>query len=611
MDFAMKHLLAMFCVASFALCSEAFNAGREGFEDRSTGKLNPNSDRFWHTESANADESAVAEYGKGKFLDVAAPVSPLYRSLEDNGGKMPKFCSISGDVVFDAEVRFTPAEPGVPALETDTKFALSLIVDDDNLKTNLVVTAAGPTLSGGYYAAENYCLDVENVNPSKWYRVTVRAIADTGVGMLGFVVYIDGNIVSCSDSDYFNKLPVLSGFNAVSRYLIESRQFFASCARSGTNGGNKLSAIGFKGVGSIDELTICDVDESAVSSETINSSTMNFVVDGEPYSTLNGAMRAAVAAGADGRIPIAKMCTDYMFASSLMVDEGDFVLDVAGHELILAADEIPVNVGNGNITIIDSAGGGSIVNAGTSADHAIFCDAGAGAGIVTIGMADSQDKGVSISGRLVPPDCVNASTFLKIVRGRFNDKDVARECAEKPVSVCEDCGQYCVVSPNAISPDESAERFSEEAALSVEMAIRGAVAEILSGDNAVEGYMNLFRRVVARPEVDGGRYVVVFELDPEAVAEMAAAEGATMPDDAVAEIPMEEVAASGGSVDVEKSIPGLYYTVISGTDPGEVNSPGTSVLGTGGKISLDVPTRGEKGFYRIKLSATPQLPTND
>jgi len=121
------------------------------------------------------------------------------------------------------------------------------------------------------------------------------------------------------------------------------------------------------------------------------------------------------------------------------------------------------------------------------------------------------------------------------------------------------------------------------------------------GDEALADYRKLFRRVVKPPSAEGGRYVIAFELDPEAVA----AEGATMPDEAVAEIPIEEVAASGGSVDVERSVPGLYYTVMSGTDPGDVTSPGTSVLGTGGKISLDVPSRGDRGFYRIGISAAP------
>ena len=700
----MKNLLSILCISFFAQGALGYTASKVGFENYQAGKLPLNSQaERWYTGSAGTDESAVTEYDSGKYLHIVSPVSPLYRSLYDNGGQMPSFYPLYGDMVFDAMVQFTPAEPGEPALENDIKFALSLIVDDDNHKTNLVVTAAGHTLSSTYFTATNYCLNVENVDPAKWYRVTVRVIADTGAGVLGFVVYIDGNIVSCSDSDYYDKLPLTSNgtmvddlmVNAASKYLIGNKQLFLSRARRNATSASNLSAIGFRGAGNIDDLTICDAKESEIATippifeiswtkgvksfnidgktyETANMTDdriyltpesrniavsdvvydisgkytnvtwrvagasdvdgsffmngdiasleikaikVNFTIDGVPYDTLKGVTKAALADSRTGLRYAARMYDDYVFnekrASSndvkyLNVLGGEYILDLAGHKLTLALPTIPIEVNRAKMTIIDSIGGGVITNSYMSSNtnylDTIFLGPSSGHGTIVIGMADDRDKGVTICSCLIPPvyDISSKPKFLTIERGRFTDKRIARVCTSNEVSVCEDYGQYCVVSPKIVSPGEIAERSTEEAAEAVEMTAPHEVAGSLD-DEALADYRRLFKRVVKPPSEEGGRYVISFELDPDAVA----AGGATMPDDAVAEIPIDEVAVSGGSVDVEKSIPGLYYTVMSGTDPGDVTSPGTSVLGTGGKISLDVPARGDRGFYRVKISAAP------
>ena len=700
----MKNLLSILCISFFAQGALGYTASKVGFENYQTGKLPLNSQAGrWYTASEGTDESTVAEHALGKYLHIFAPVSPLYRTLYDNSGQTPRFFDINGDMAFDAMVQFTPAEPGVPVLEDDIKFALSLIVDDGNHKTNLVVTAAGPKLLSRFYTATNYCLNVENVDPAKWYRVTVRVIADTGAEVLGFVVYIDGNIVSCSDSDYYAKLPLTSNgnmidglrINATSKYLIRNKQFFVSRTRRNMTSANKLSSIGFKGAGNIDDLTICDAKESEVvtlppifeiswtkgiksfnidgktyetanmadnriylhpesrkiavsdvvydfsnkytndtwtvvgasdvdgtyfmngdgASLEIKALKVNFTIDGVPYDTLRGVTKAALADSRSGLRYAVRMYDDYVFNEApvkpngskyLDVRDGEYMLDIAGHKLTLDVPSVPIMHNRATMTIIDSMGGGVITNVYSSSSQgildAVFSHPSGSSGIITIGLADDRDKGVTICNTLIPPGSYNGSKprYLTIERGRFADRIVARLCTSNEVSVCEDYGQYCVVSPKVVSPDEIAERSTEEAAEAVEMTAPHEVADIL-GDEALADYRKLFRRVVKPPSAEGGRYVIAFELDPEAVA----AEGATMPDEAVAEIPIEEVAASGGSVDVERSVPGLYYTVMSGTDPGDVTSPGASVLGTGGKISLDVPSRGDRGFYRIGISAAP------
>ena len=59
----------------------------------------------------------------------------------------------------------------------------------------------------------------------------------------------------------------------------------------------------------------------------------------------------------------------------------------------------------------------------------------------------------------------------------------------------------------------------------------------------------------------------------------------------------------GGSVEVTAT-PGLYYVVEAGTEIGGI-APASCTLATDSKLELNIPNKGTKGFYKLRVSVTP------
>lgn len=131
--------------------------------------------------------------------------------------------------------------------------------------TNLMVTAG--QLDGNFTVVKKDFKVSELVEPDKWYRLTIRAIANVlsnpDANQPGFAIYLDGVAVACMDDDYQTKL--LNGvevdeLSSTAKDLYNNKQLFISAVSSDKIGATALAAVGFDGTGKIDDLTINTVE---------------------------------------------------------------------------------------------------------------------------------------------------------------------------------------------------------------------------------------------------------------------------------------------------------------------------------------------------------------
>ena len=280
-------------------------------------------------------DAAKYDYGSSGSLVVNGPGSqylsvstsgnnPLYRTLAHvPDGEEPTQQSLDGDIVADTLVQFT-ASPTAQTPETGAKFALWLLGEDpqevDSPKTNLVVTAG--SYDGTTVTPANYNLDVANVSPDQWYRVTVRAVNGIGtmqnskVGM-GFVVYINGTVVTCADADYADTFGTVDAELSPEAIILKDRkQLFPSMVFDNER---TLAGVGFQGTGKVDDLSIVDgtaapsfVEPTTGFVITWSEGVVSFKVGADTYTTANEDKGYVIVEPVNGAVAI----TDVVYANS-------------------------------------------------------------------------------------------------------------------------------------------------------------------------------------------------------------------------------------------------------------------------------------------------------
>ena len=730
----MRKKLLMLSLTALALGAFAIPTNKVGFEGHASGTraLDMKEDTagvedgvFWYSGGADDDDSTIAEYGSGdkyqyngdvlvpggpgsKYLSVDAPSAALYRSIQDNGGNEPVFLDLEGDVVVDALVQFTPGDAEVPALDEDVKFAISLAAEE-NGPTNLIVTAAGRGTYGKYYGATNYVLNVANIDPDEWYRVTIRAVATLGqdvarkdVGVLGFVVYIDKQIVSCADDDYADKLPVIEDdLNATCQYLIENKQLFISRVRKGRDTSLKLSSVGFSGTGSIDDITLCNADEAEFAAipdvfEIIwraGITGFSYQIDDNPAvsyentSAKAGRLVIPVASGANS-----VFITNIVHDAEVILQAESFTFAVAGgygeilssrihdnfsyggleysslEEVIAAANmiggmivlnedyttpmldnfiEITTNIVldlNGNTLTVDANGYQFFVS-----------DDAPGASFTVITSVDGGTLTYGVDGSAVfcsDPD----KTFLGAIEGDYGvyiDKHVGsatiirgylkviKDVEDSAAFIAEgsicseevDDNGYWVIAPGTKAlqgakptEDENANQSASSgsqklSALKIYLDIGDPVTfadadEAMAAANAIniqkEDYIVPSDEIISYKKGLSASYNSNSNYNYDYVEAIAQGndvvikftkEGESAAQDSVEAVGMLYVGDETATVSADATVPGFYYSVVSGTDLDAIEEESLPrVVGTGMKIMLEAPSKGPRGFYKVKVS---------
>jgi len=225
-----------------------------------------------------------ADDNNAKYLAIDSSNELLYRTIK------PKLATLTdenaqvaiGDGIYlDTLVQFTAADKAFEAgdIAVGDKIAISYVERDadsvdegEDPYTNFVVRAG--YVVGSSIVATNYYLtfpgDPANevkFDKAGWHRLTVRAISNVTKdeypnAPVGFVVYVDGtNLVytaesvgckAAGDSAYVGSLN-----SVVSTYLYnnEKQALLPSLLSSGDDNFDTLAAVGFKGNGSVDDIS--------------------------------------------------------------------------------------------------------------------------------------------------------------------------------------------------------------------------------------------------------------------------------------------------------------------------------------------------------------------
>ena len=257
----------------------------ESFEV-STGAYDPSvgSPLRWHSTDAEATFE-VKEYGQDakyafnegekysgnsapgdKYLSIEAS-APLYRTpAETTHGynettNMFDYAAeiVAKGVFVDTLVKFTATESlDVPDLDGG-KIAVWLGTDENAPSvTNLYVTAAAVDANGVLTATNFEVTTGSAIDPAAWHRLTIRAIPNVGLNvddaeLAGFTVFVDGVQVYYTGNNYASLVSSAKVNGGSASTELSEGKLFISCVA-----GDTLEAVGFKGTGSIDDVTFAD-----------------------------------------------------------------------------------------------------------------------------------------------------------------------------------------------------------------------------------------------------------------------------------------------------------------------------------------------------------------
>lgn len=313
----MKNLtFALACASTFALFAK-IGAPTAGFEsptykagDKVVGEGSPTEEggTFWFYDgvSSSEDGSTVKTYGDDnlaapttgdnpgtQYLELSTEGGTLWRSLAagntaatDIAGKLGPAHTIDSvkGLYIDTMVQFTPTEDGgAPETTGDDKLAIWLNVDSSGV-TNLMVKAAQWDDNGAAssFVEKTFVLTgAGDINPAKWYRLTVKAIADCDQRMkknqnydtaiTGFQIFLDGSkeplkatedtftagyLALAKDAGEWGWLQQGQDDDVIN--LMESKTLFPSLM--GAETAATLQAVGFKGSGALDNLAITEAE---------------------------------------------------------------------------------------------------------------------------------------------------------------------------------------------------------------------------------------------------------------------------------------------------------------------------------------------------------------
>jgi len=287
-------------------------------DDDNTG----DGDEFWSWAGENAvlSGSTVFALGQGdnpaayagacgrpgegenvKALNLDTEGGRLYRCINPAVGNVHAAVGVSNAtdmVLFDSVVQFT-ASSDDPTPESEDKLIVWLKgTEEENGvpgSTNLMVTAGH--LAGASVTASNYVVTVANttVNADEWHRLTIKALP--AGSSLGFVVFVDGNLVTCADDDDKG----LGTIEGKANYWKNLDALFPSLRAGSYNDAQTLTSVGFAGTGKLDDIYFKNTAPDFALEPATATITWGEGVTGVTYQFGEG---AAVAATSGTAIPM-------------------------------------------------------------------------------------------------------------------------------------------------------------------------------------------------------------------------------------------------------------------------------------------------------------------
>ncbi len=163
--------------------------------------------------------------------------------------------------------------------------------------------------------------------------------------------------------------------------------------------------------------------------------------------------------------------------------------------------------------------------------------------------------------------------------------------------------QEVPVTPGSQTEPVDTEAEAEAEAAKVVPSVPTAVAEELTPAQEA-AYTEMFEAKVVQVTVgETTKYAVEVVMKDSVAADIQTAVDAEAGDFAEAAAEAAADAVNGGSATVS-TVAGLYYVVEAGTEVDGI-APASCTLATGDTLDLTLPNKGEKGFYKLRVSVTP------
>ena len=373
----MKNFLTALCATGAALLASASLAGwshTENFESMDTGaSLNVNMSNteggtYWaSTEAENGsmnDLAVVKAYeddaakpannaGGSKYLAVDTGAS-LQRYVQAGGAPL----DVGNGLYFEGDVQFTPYD-GETKVDADASDKLLVYLqvkesEDEDGDGNVTATT-NFVVKAGYYDEGNtatekdyVCAVPEGFDAAQWHHLVVkmkkRSNADGTSARAFFEIAVDGGYLISSE--------LKGDANSLAENVADS--LFPSLDSS-TSNVDKMVSVGFKGQGSIDNITWTDTDPIPGQVDYVAA------IGDNKYESFG----AALAAAENGTI---KLLKDIVIAEGITIEKTT-TLDLAGKTISGSPEGAGVLAPEGSgvtFTITDTVGGGRVKYMGTS-----------------------------------------------------------------------------------------------------------------------------------------------------------------------------------------------------------------------------------------------------
>ncbi len=363
----------------WATSSVADTLSSENFEGLSEGSLHISSvggsGQCWYSSEAESgsmgDLAVVKAYAQGaakpannagglKYLAVDTG-APLQRYVQAGGTPL----DVGDGLYFEGDVQFTPydGETTVGADASDKLLVYLQVKESDDENGNVTATT-NFVVKAGYYNGRNslkerkdyVCEVTKDFDAAQWHHLVVKIVqkdADS-YKYTFFQVVVDNSYLTSNETK--------GDTGSIAAGVGET--FFPSLDTTTGNTG-KMESVGFKGQGSIDNVTWKDIDPIPGQVDYVAA------IGDKKYETFEAAL-------ADAEGQTIKLLKDIVIAEGITIEKTT-TLDLAGQTISGSPDGagvLAVESEGVTLTIEDTSGNGRVAYTGESEGYAVMVSDG-------------------------------------------------------------------------------------------------------------------------------------------------------------------------------------------------------------------------------------------
>ena len=628
--------LCMLGTLLWATSSVAGTLSSEDFERLSEGSLNISSvggsGQCWYSSEAESgsmgDLAVVKAYAQGaakpannaggsKYLAVDTG-APLQRYVQGGGAAL----DVGTGIYFEGDVQFTPYD-GETKVDADTgdKLLVYLQVkesDDENgnvtATTNFVVKAAYYDEGNSVKETKDYvCAVPDGFDAAKWHHLVVKMKIRTntdGYKRVFFEIAVDGSYLTSSESKG----------DAGSLAAGVANSLFPSLDTT-TDNTEKMVSVGFKGQGSIDNVTWTDTDPIPGKVDYVAE------VDGTGYETFDATL---INAAENKTI---KLLKDIVIAEGITIDKTT-TLDLAGQTISGSPDGagvLAVESEGVTLTIEDTSGNGRVAYTGESEGYAVMVSDGT----LVLG-ANGAENNFYIDGVVAATSSENLTVHGGYLKNKPTDGDTELDPPTgktwKQITEEGDKKDYYQLvegdAPPATGPtvdnggtvDSTTKTITVDTATNRTVNIKGDAGdytvEVPANVTTINGKVGTVKVKSGTVDISGAFKIdstttegaTTIALDPEGSVTVNGKEIKVKPELEEATETVVPFAVAGGAATAKvKAIPGLTYKLKAATDLAKVRTGATEAAkvkaGDSGTVELkDSEASESTKFYVIEVT---------